>query len=137
MPVIRNLERVKMIDVLFIAPKSLPAEISMPATSRTIKELINGPIKTIYLTTGTRDKVAILCSANKDRSLASANRYLAPYGIIYGSFIILRETSNGDYKSLTKEQINNYQELFNEDSINKVDARIKNLVALRRKIRSM
>lgn len=137
MPVVRDIERIKRVTVLFIAPNRLPQEIVMPPTERTIRELVNGPIKTIYLSKDMRDKPIILCNANKDRSLATANRYLSPYGIIYGNFIIARETPSGDYKSLTKEQINAYQDMFGDESISQMNMRIKNLIALRRKIRRM
>ena len=137
MPVVKNIESIKRITVLYVAPNELPKELIMPPTVRTLKEIINGPIKTIYLQTDVRDKPVILCNANKDRSLTTANRYLPPYGIIYGNFIIVRETSNGDYKSLTKEQISTYQSMFNNESISQVNEQIKNLIALRRKIRRM
>lgn len=137
MPVVRNIERIKKATVLFIPPNKSPQEIVMPPTERTIRELVNGPIKKIYLNKDTRDKPIILCNANKDRSLATANRYLSSYGIIYGNFIIARETPSGDYKSLTKEQINTYQDLFGDESISQMNMRIKDMVALRRKIRRM
>ena len=137
MPVIKDIESIKRITVLYVAPNELPKELVMPPTARTLKEIINGPIKTIYLQTDKRDKPVILCNANKDRSLATANRYLSPYGIIYGNFIIARETSSGDYKSLTKEQISIYQNMFDSESISKLNQQIRNLISLRRKIRRM
>ena len=61
MPVIKDIESIKRITVLYVAPNELPKELVMPPTARTLKEIINGPIKTIYLQTDKRDKPVILC----------------------------------------------------------------------------
>lgn len=135
MPVVRNLEKVNRIKILYIPPKSLPKEIVIPSTLRTIKELINGPIKTIYLTTGIRAKEVILFSQNNEKNLSVANRYIPKYGTIYGSFIIAVESKNGEYKSLNNEQVVRYQDMFNEESIKKMETIIKRTVAFRRALR--
>ncbi len=137
MPVVRNIETLKRINVLYVISNELPQEVKIPPTQRTIRDLINGPINSICLKAGTRNKEVILCNANKTNCLSKANRYVSNYGTIYGNFIIALESKDGEYKSLSKEQISKYQKMFNEKSIEQMNTIIKGRLSFRRSLRRM
>lgn len=142
MPVVKEREQIKRINVLYIRPNETPKEIIVPDTERTIRDLVGSPMKTIYLDNPTKEannKVILLYNENKNKGLVSANRYLSHHGIIYGNFIIALENKNGYYKSLTKELVTKYSELFGRESIKEteehVKSRIRASVILREKLR--
>lgn len=137
MPVVKDIYKLKRITALFVAPNKLPKPIIMPPTERTIKELISGPIKTIKLQNNVKENLVILCNANKDKNLSNANRYIRPYGIIYGNFIIVKKVSSDEYRSLNKEEIDTYSNMFGYKSINLLRKQVNNLVAFRRALRRM
>ncbi len=120
MPVVKDIKKVKRIKVLYVVPNEVPKVVVIPATSRTIKDLIHGPIKTTYLENTSKSKVCVLSSINS----GTANRVVNE-NIIYGNFIITSETKDNDYKSLTKKQIDTYINQFNEISIKELNAKIR------------
>ena len=120
MPVVKDIEKVKRVKVLYVVPNEVPKEVVIPTISRTIKDLIHGPIKTTYLENTTKSKVCVLSNANG----SVANRIVND-NIIYGNFIIVGTTKEDNYKSLTKNQIDTYTNQFNETSIKELNAKIR------------
>lgn len=120
MPVVKNIEKIKKVKVLYVVPNEVPKEVVIPATSRTFKDLIHGPIKTTHLENTAKSKVCVLSNANG----GAANRIVND-DIIYGNFIIVGTTKDDDYKSLTKKQIDTYTNQFNETSIKELNAKIR------------
>ena len=58
------------------------------------------------------------------------------HDIIAGTFLILGDDSvSGDFKSLTNEQINKYKKVFDKQSIENTQKRIKNILKNRNKER--
>ncbi len=39
MPVVRNIEKIKKIKVLYVVPNEVPKEVMIPPTSRTFRDL--------------------------------------------------------------------------------------------------
>jgi len=130
MPVVKKIEKIKKIKVLYVAPNEVPREVIILATSRTFRDLIHGPIKTTYLGNTTKSKVCVLSNANG----GIANRVINN-SIIYGNFIIANETKDNDYKSLTRTQIDTYINQFNETSIKELNAKIRVRVLARSMLR--
>lgn len=136
MTVVKNVNKIKKVNALFITPNEIPKEIEIPNTSRTYKDLIHGPISKICLEqeNDDRSKVSLLYTASDDIRF-SANRYLKDYGIICSNIIIIGEAKNGKYKSLTKDQVEKYQDVFGEESIKQLNAKIRARVLARRFLR--
>lgn len=139
MTVVKDVNKIKKVNALFITPNEIPKEIEIPNTSRTYKDLMHGPISKICLEqeNDDRNKICLLYNSS-DTMRFTANRYLKDYGIIYGNIIIIGETKNGKYKSLTKDQVVKYQDVFGKKSIKQLNDKIRNRVLayriLRRKI---
>lgn len=136
MPVIiKDIKHPNMIDILYVMPGKLPVKLTIPNTLRSRRDLLNanGLVNVIKLDKSEKDKACLLVS---EKSSAPANRFLNnEHGIIYGNFIILNRNKNGEYKSLSKEQIIKYQNMFGIESVELLKSKISSLLYLRRKLR--
>lgn len=127
MPVVKDIYKLKEINVLYVVPNETPKEISMPLSQRTLKELLHGPLKVISL--DNVNNVCALCNANGNFG-RMANRVIND-SIVYDNFIIARLSGKNNYKSLTKDQISKYTEMFGYDSIKRLNNKIKTRLAIR------
>lgn len=127
MPVVKDIYKIKKINVLYVVPNETPKEILMPLSQRTLQELIHGPLKVINL--DNINNVCALCNAN-GHSGRVANRIINDT-IVHDNFIIARLSGKNDYKSLTKDQISKYTEMFGYDSIKRLNNKIKTRIAIR------
>lgn len=133
--IIKDIKHPNMIDILYVTPEKIPVKLTIPNTPRSRRELLNanGLINDIKLDKSEKDKVYLLVGENKT---APANRFLSnEHGIIYGNFILLNRNKNGEYKSLSKEQIIKYQDMFGTESIELLKRKISSRLYLRRKLR--
>ncbi len=131
MTVVKNVKKVKEINVLCVTSDKLPKEIKVPNTPRTYRDFIYGPISSICLEQKNENKVCLLYTTNSNIRF-NANRYIDGYGIICGNIIIVGQDRNGNYKSLTKEQVTKYKKIFGEESIKELNTKIRaRVLALR------
>ena len=113
-----------MIKGLFVRPYELPEEIEIENTLEAKQHLVQGYIECVY---PENDKsVVFVCNEEGKINGMSHNRDIG-YDVIYGPFIILGDDyDNGDFKSLTDDQLLKYKMRFDKNSIieteNKVNA---------------
>lgn len=111
------------IQALLVNPNELPQLIKMPNTLRAQQKLVNGHIEVFYLNDD-KDACVICNDYGKFDKSCEPNRCLGN-DIIHGSFLICgNDMENGDFISLSTEQVEKYKEQFNEDSIKKTQLRI-------------
>ena len=95
----------------------------MPNTLRAQQKFVNGHIEVCYLNYD-KDACVIFNDYGKFDKCCELNRCLGN-DIIHGSFLICgNHMENGDFISLSPEQMEKYKEQFNEDSIKKIQLRI-------------
>lgn len=110
------------IKVLLVCPNDIPKVANISNTLQTKQKLVNGQIELCYIL-GDKE-VCLICNENGKFDGSLPNRDIG-YDIIYGNFLVVGDDYvNGDFKSLTKEQIKKYQKYFNEDSIKKTKSKI-------------
>lgn len=111
-----------MINVLIVEPNKLPYEKEIPNTLESKQEIVGGLIECTGII---EDKdVVIICNEEGKLLNLPFNRDIG-HDIIAGTFIIAGDDYiNGDFKSLTKEQIKKYKEKFNEKSITHTENKI-------------
>lgn len=110
------------INALLVHPNKLPIPIEIPNTLAEHQKLVGGKIEVCYLP---NDKeVCIICNKESRFGGALPNRDIG-YDIVFGDFLIVGDDyKNGDFKSLTKKQIEKYSKQFDKDSINKTKNRL-------------
>ncbi len=110
------------IDVLLVRPNEIPKVIKISNTLKTKQKLVNGQIEICYLQED--NEVCLICNSEGKIDGSLPNRDIG-YDIIYGNFLVVGDDYvNGDFKSLTPEQMEKYQEQFNQNSIVKTKKRI-------------
>ena len=112
----------KELKILFVTPNELAKEVKIPNTFKAMQDLVKGPIKLFHFP---NSNVCLACNENMLLTRKIPNRFIEKLGMVYGDFIILRVTKYGEFKSLTKEQLKQYQELFGESSINRAKSRLQ------------
>ena len=111
-----------MINVLIVEPNELPYEKEIPNTLEAKQEIVGGYIETTVLLDD--DEVILICNEEAKLDDLPYNRDIG-YDIISGTFIIAGDDyENGDFKSLTEEQIVKYKKKFDEKSIEQTENKI-------------
>ena len=102
-----------MIDVLFISLNKEPVTMEIENSLLAMKKLINGRIEIMDYP----DDERVYVIYNKEQQRINPNRVIDKK-LIYGDFILVgNNIEDGDFKSLSKEQIRNYNNVFDNQSI--------------------
>ncbi len=111
-----------MINVLIVEPNELPYEKEIPNTLKAKQNIVGGLIEC----TGMIDDPDVILIMNEEGKINHLpfNRDIG-YDIIAGTFIIVGDDiENGDFKSLTKEQVEKYKKRFDKQSIIETENKI-------------
>ena len=120
------------IRCLLVEPYELPREIEINNTLEAKQELVGGYIECTYLPNDS--DVVIICNEEGKINGMKLNRYIG-HDIIAGPFLIVGDDyENGDFKSLTDEQILKYKMKFDKNSIVLTENKI-NEILLKKQIR--
>lgn len=110
------------INALLICPNKIPKLIEIYNTLSEHQKLVHGKIEVCYLPTD--NEACIICNENGKFDGYVANRDIG-CDIIYGDFLIVgNDLVNGDFKSLTKQQIEKYSNMFDKKSITRTKNRL-------------
>lgn len=109
---------------LLIKPYELPEEIEIENTLEAKQHIVGGYIECVYPEND--NSVVFVCNEEGKINGMRLNRNIG-YDIIAGPFLILGDDyDNGDFKSLTDDQILKYKMRFDKNSIieteNKINA---------------
>ena len=111
-----------MIKGLLVMPNELPREIEFENTLEDKQLLVGGYIECVYPEKD--DGVVFICNEEGKINGMKYNRDIG-YDIIYGPFIIIGDDyDNGDFKSLTDDQILKYKMRFDRNSIIETENKI-------------
>lgn len=111
---------------LLVKPYELPEEIEIENTLEAKQHLVGGYIECVYPTND--DSVVFICNEEGKINGMKLNRDIG-YDIIAGPFIILGDDyENGDFKSLTEDQIMKYKMRFDENSIKETENKILSIL---------
>ena len=111
---------------LLVKPYELPEEIEIENTLEAKQHLVGGYIECVYPTND--DSVVFICNEEGKINGMKLNRDIG-YDIIAGPFIILGDDyENGDFKSLTEDQIMKYKMRFDENSIIETENKILSIL---------
>ena len=117
------MERIKG---LLVEPYELPKEIEIDNTLEAKQELVGGYIECVYLPND--DNVVLICNEEGKINGMKLNRDIG-HDIIAGPFLILGDDyENGDFKSLTDNQILKYKMRFDKNSIIETENRITSIL---------
>jgi len=111
-----------VINVLIVEPNELPYEKEIPNTLETKQKIVGGLIEC----TGMVDDPDVVLIMNEEGKINNLplNRDIG-YDIIAGTFIIAGDDiENGDFKSLTKDQVEKYKKRFDGQSITETKNKI-------------
>jgi len=113
-----------MLKGLLVRPYELPEEIEIENTLEAKQHLVGGYIECVYLPND--ESVVLICNEEGKINGMKLNRDIG-HDIIAGPFLILGDDyENGDFKSLTDDQILRYKMRFDKNSIieteNKINA---------------
>ena len=107
---------------LLVEPYKLPKEIEFDNTLDKLQSLVGGYIECVYLQNN--NEVVLVCNDEGKINNMPLNRDIG-YDIIAGPFLILGDDyENGDFKSLTEEQILKNKMRFDENSIAETEKKI-------------
>lgn len=111
---------------LLVKPYELPEEIEIENTLEAKQHLVGGYIECVY--PNNDDSVVFICNEEGKINRMKLNRDIG-YDIIAGPFIILGDDyENGDFKSLTEDQIMKYKMRFDENSIKETENKILSIL---------
>ena len=114
------------IKCLLVEPYELPKEIEIDNTLEAKQELVGGYIECVYLPND--DNVVLICNEEGKINGMKLNRDIG-HDIIAGPFLILGDDyENGDFKSLTDNQILKYKMRFDKNSIIETENRITSIL---------
>ena len=113
---------------LLVKPYELPEEIEIDNTLEAKQDMVGGYIECAYLPND--DSVVLICNEEGKINGMKLNRDIG-HDIIAGPFLIVGDDyENGDFKSLTDDQILKYKMRFDKHSIieteNKINAILLN-----------
>ena len=115
-----------MINVLIVEPNELPYEKEIPNTLEAKQEIVGGYIECTSILDD--DSVSIICNEEGKINGLPLNRYIG-HDIIAGTFIIAGDDyENGEFKSLTEEQIKKYKERFGKESFAETENKIAEIL---------
>ena len=107
---------------LLVKPNELPEVIEIDNTLEAKQELVGGYIECVYLPND--DNVVLICNEEGKINGMKLNRDIG-HDIIAGPFLIVGDDyENGDFKSLTEDQILKYKMRFDKHSIIETENRI-------------
>lgn len=110
------------ISALLVCPNELPKFIEVSNTLHEQDTLLHGNMEISYIPDD--NEVCIIFNKYTKLSKFLVNRDIGGQ-IIYGDFLIVgNDLDNGEFKSLSKQQIDKYSKLFDKDSIVKVKNRM-------------
>ena len=114
------------INCLLIEPNELPKRISIDNTLKAKQQLVGGLIEVAYLLKD--DEVCIVCNEEGKINGLPLNRVVGP-DIIAGPFLIVGDDyENGNFKSLTEEQMTKYEKFFDKESIRKTEEEVERII---------
>lgn len=117
---------IKIIKGLLVKPYELPEEIEIENTLEAKQHLVGGYIECVYPEND--DSVVFICNEEGKINGMSHNRDIG-YDVIFGPFIILGDDyDNGDFKSLTDDQILRYKMRFDKNSIIETEKKINTIL---------
>ena len=107
---------------LLVEPYELPKEIEIENILEAKQEIVGGYIECVYLPND--ESVVLICNEEGKINGMKLNRDIG-HDIIAGPFLILGDDyENGDFKSLTDDQILRYKMRFDENSITQTENKI-------------
>ena len=113
------MERIKG---LLIKPYELPKEIEIENTLEAKQEIVGGYIECVYPPND--ENVVLICNEEGKINGMKLNRDIG-HDIIAGPFLILGDDyENGDFKSLSEDQLLKYKMRFDKNSIIQTENKI-------------
>lgn len=110
------------ISALLVCPNELPKFMEVSNILHEQDKLLHGNMEISYIPDD--NEVCIIFNKYAKLSKFLVNRDIGGQ-IIYGDFLIVgNDLDNGEFKSLSKQQIDKYSKLFDKDSIVKVKNRM-------------
>lgn len=117
------------IKCLLVEPYELPKEIIIDNTLEVEQEIVGGDIECTFLQN--HNDIVLICNENGKIKGMSLNRDIG-HDIIAGPFLIVGvDYDNGDFKSLTDNQILKYKKYFDENSIVRTENKINEILLKR------
>ena len=114
------------IKCLLVRPYELPEEVVIDNTLEAKQELVGGDIECAYLQNN--DDIVLICNEEGKIKGMNLNRDIG-HDIIAGPFLIVGDDcENGDFKSLTDEQLLKYKMYFDENSIVRTENKINEIL---------
>lgn len=111
---------------LLVEPYKLPKVIEINNTLEAKQNIVGGYIECAYLPND--EEVVIICNEEGKINGLQLNRDIG-HDIIAGPFLIVGDDyDNGDFKSLTEEQIMKYKIRFGKNSILKTKNKINSII---------
>ena len=111
---------------LLVEPYELPKEIEIDNTLEAKQKLVGGYIEQAFLPKD--DSVVLICNEEGKINGMKPNRDIG-HDIIFGPFLIVgNDYENGDFKSLTENQILKYKMRFDKHSIIETENRINSIL---------
>ena len=114
------------IKCLLVEPYELPKEIIIDNTLETKQKIVGGDIECVYLQNN--DDVVLICNEEGKINGMKLNREIG-YDIIAGPFLVVGDDyENGEFKSLTSNQLLKYKMYFDENSIIRTENKINEIL---------
>lgn len=114
------------INCLLVEPNKLPKRITIENSLKAKQEIVGGYIEACYLPDD--DNAVIICNEEGKLLGMPLNRTIGP-DIIAGPFLIVGDDyETGDFKSLTEEQMQKYESIFDEKSIKESNKKIISII---------
>lgn len=111
---------------LLVKPYELPEVIEIENTLEAKQNLVGGYIECVYLPND--NNVVLICNEECKINGMKLNRDIG-HDIIAGPFLIVGDDyENGDFKSLTEDQILKYKMRFDKHSIIETENRINSIL---------
>ncbi|MBO4245413.1 MAG: DUF3846 domain-containing protein [Bacilli bacterium] len=111
---------------LLVEPYKLPEVIEINNTLEAKQNIVGGYIECAYLPND--EEVVIICNEEGKINGLQLNRDIG-HDIIAGPFLIVGDDyDNGDFKSLTEEQIMKYKIRFGKNSILQTENKINSII---------
>lgn len=114
------------IKCLLVEPYELPKEIIIDNTLEAKQKIVGGDIECVYLQNN--DDVVLICNEEGKINGMKLNREIG-YDIIAGPFLVVGDDyENGEFKSLTSNQLLKYKMYFDENSIVRTENKINEIL---------
>ena len=114
------------IKCLLVEPYELPKEIIIDNTLEAKQIIVGGDIECVYLQNN--DDVVLICNEEGKINGMKLNREIG-YDIIAGPFLVVGDDyENGEFKSLTSNQLLKYKMYFDENSIIRTENKINEIL---------